>query len=112
MMTCTFSLLDPIVTQALELGLDFRFGLKVSLRLLIRVQASSRIQASVVVFSLLVAIMKTDCDYLYGWIKKMVASTKTSLKIVNPGDLAGNITEEKEDFLYQAKNKEIITKVI
>ena len=37
--------------------------------------------------------MKNECDYLYGWIKKMVTYTKTSLKVGNSRD---NIEEEEE----------------
>ena len=32
---------------------------------------------------------KTECDYLNGWIKKMVTDAKISHKVVNPGDIAG-----------------------
>ena len=38
---------------------------------------------------------KTECGYLYGWIKKAVTYTKISPKLVNPRDLAG-IAEEEE----------------
>ena len=40
--------------------------------------------------------MKTECDYLYGWIKKTVTYAEMSPKMVNPRDKAGN-TEEEED---------------
>ena len=39
--------------------------------------------------------MKTECDYLYGWIK-MVTYTKISPKMVNPRDITGNTEEEEE----------------
>ena len=46
--------------------------------------------------------MKTECDYLYGWILKNGHIRKISPKMVNPSDLAGNAEEEKflviEDF--------------
>ena len=38
---------------------------------------------------------KTDCEYLIGWIKKMVPYTKISPKMLNPRDVTGN-TEEEE----------------
>ena len=37
---------------------------------------------------------KTECDYLYGWIKKTFTYTKISPKVVNPRDLAGG-TQKK-----------------
>ena len=33
---------------------------------------------------------KTECDYLYGWIKNMVTYAKISPTIVNPRNIAGN----------------------
>ena len=36
--------------------------------------------------------MKTECNYLYGWIKKMGTYKKISPKMVIPRDIAG--TEE------------------
>ena len=39
--------------------------------------------------------MKTECDYLYGWIKKTVTYAKISAKIVNPRDTAGKEAEEE-----------------
>ena len=40
--------------------------------------------------------MKTECDYLYGWIKKTFTYQKISPKTVNPRDIAGNAEEEEE----------------
>ena len=42
---------------------------------------------------------KTECDYLYGWIKKnTITCAKISPKMVNPRDLAGNAGEvEREE---------------
>ena len=37
--------------------------------------------------------MKTECDYLCGWTKKMVTG-KISSKVVNRRDTAGNAGEE------------------
>ena len=39
--------------------------------------------------------MKTECDYLNGWIKKR-SHTQNLIKMVNPRDIAG-ITEEEEE---------------
>ena len=39
--------------------------------------------------------MRMECDYLYGWIRKMVIFTKISPKMVNPRDMAWD-AEEKE----------------
>ena len=37
--------------------------------------------------------MKTECDYLNGWIKKRSHKQNISTKIVNPRDIAGNAEE-------------------
>ena len=39
---------------------------------------------------------KTECDYLYGCIKKRFTCAKISLNMVNSREIAGN-TEEKEE---------------
>ena len=44
--------------------------------------------------------MKTEYDYLYGWIKrtkqtKTVTYAKISPKMANPRDIAGNAEEEE-----------------
>ena len=33
--------------------------------------------------------IKTECDYLYGWIKETVTYAKISPKMTNPRDIAG-----------------------
>ena len=43
--------------------------------------------------------MKTECDYLYGWIRKMVTYAKISSRMVNPRDIAGNAEEEHTELL-------------
>ena len=40
---------------------------------------------------------KTECDYLNGWIMKKVTYAKSSPKMVNPSDVAGNAEEEEEE---------------
>ena len=50
--------------------------------------------------------MKTECDYLYGWIKKKkVTYAKISPKMVNPGDIAGNAEEEEGWLKYGTLSK-------
>ena len=45
--------------------------------------------------------MKTECDFLCGWInKRFTYEKKISPKIVNPRDLAGNAVEEEEEFWH------------
>ena len=42
--------------------------------------------------------MKTECDYLHGWIKKTVThrdTKKSHQKMVNPRCIAGNAEEEE-----------------
>ena len=39
--------------------------------------------------------MKTECDYLYGWIKKRSHMQKAHQKMVNPRDIAWNAEEEE-----------------
>ena len=39
--------------------------------------------------------MKMECDYLYGWNKK-VTQAKISPKMMNPRDVAGNAEEEEK----------------
>ena len=40
---------------------------------------------------------KTECDYLYDWIKKTVTYATISPKMVNPTDIAGNAGQEDEE---------------
>ena len=46
--------------------------------------------------------MKTECDYLYGWIKKKNHTQKKNdhiknlIEMVNPRDIAGNAEEDDE----------------
>ena len=44
-------------------------------------------------------IPKTECDYLYGWIKKKTKQPVTCAKIsptmVNPREITGNADEEE-----------------
>ena len=44
---------------------------------------------------------KTECEYLNGWIKKMVRYTKISPEMVNPRDLVG----ERRRRIRNAKRK-------
>ena len=39
--------------------------------------------------------MNMECDYLHGWIKKMVTYAKISQEMVNFRDIAGNEEEEE-----------------
>ena len=39
--------------------------------------------------SAVIASTKTECDYLYSWIKKRSHTKKISQKMVNPRDIAG-----------------------
>ena len=43
--------------------------------------------------------MKTECDYLYGLIKRTITNTKISPKMVNPRGITENAEEEGEDVL-------------
>ena len=47
--------------------------------------------------------MKTECDYLNGWIKKRSHTQKSHPKVVNPKDTAGERTKKKK----RAKNRTI-----
>ena len=40
---------------------------------------------------------KTECGYLYGWIKNRPHTQKSHQKVVNTRNLAGNAEEEKEE---------------
>ena len=39
--------------------------------------------------------MKTECGYLYGWIRKWSHMQKISPKMVKTRDIAGNVEEEE-----------------
>ena len=41
---------------------------------------------------------KTECDYLYGWLKNRPHAQKSHQKVVNPRDIAGNAEEEEEEY--------------
>ena len=41
--------------------------------------------------------MKTDCDYLNGWIKKWSHMQKSHPEMVNPRSIAGNTEGEEEE---------------
>ena len=48
--------------------------------------------------------MKTECDYLYGWIKNWSHTQKSHPNMVNPRDLAGKAEEEEEEELLTKHN--------
>ena len=49
---------------------------------------------------------KTECDYLYEWIKTVIYG-KISPKMVNPRDMVGNIEEK-----YKKKYKNCISEFV
>ena len=56
--------------------------------------------------------MKTECDYLHGWIKKQSHKQKSHQKMVNPRDIAGNAEEEANQFYGCYHYKEIAIPVL
>ena len=46
---------------------------------------------------------KTECDYLYGWIKKRSHTQKSHPKVVNPRDIAGERQKKKNDETKEKK---------
>ena len=57
--------------------------------------------------------MKTECDYLYGWIKnKRVTYAKISPKIVNPRAIAGNTEEEEEEEKEEEEEEDFVCLLI
>ena len=51
--------------------------------------------------------LKTECDCLYGWIKKWSHTQKSQKKIMNPTDIGRNAEEEEEENLPNTTHSNI-----
>ena len=55
--------------------------------------------------------MKTECDYLNGWIRKRSHTQKSHPKVVNPRDIAGERKKKKKKklltFAFSSQNSAI-----
>ena len=49
--------------------------------------------------------MKTECDYLNGWIKKRSHTQKSHPKAVNPRDIAGEHKKKKKKMTWDHPNR-------